>query len=115
MTQTQTLRYRRTAERPSLQLWLLDDDGTLIDLSSGYTFELKVGVTGSAALLTKTSGITGAVGAGIEPTGTPNATVAWSAGELDITPGTYDWQLTATTASADRVFTGLFQVLDVIT
>ncbi len=104
------LRYYTGAERPALKLWLLDDDGTLIDFSSGYTFSLKVGLPGSV-LLTKTSGIVGAVGAGVEPTGTPNVTISWSAGELAITPGAYSWALTATTGGLDRIFGGVFLVL----
>lgn len=107
--------YYKTAERPSLELWLVDDAGDLIDLSSGYTFSLKIGEPGSAALLTKTSGITGAAGAGTEPDGTPNVTVAWTAGELALTPGVYVAQLTATTSSLDRVWTFPIQILDVIT
>lgn len=104
------LRYYQGAERPALKLWLLDDDGTLIDFSSGYTFSFKVGAPGSV-LLTKTSGIVGAAGAGVEPTGTPNVTISWSAGELAITPGAYSWALTATTGGLDRVFGGVFHVL----
>jgi hypothetical protein len=110
-----TVRYARSAERPALKLWLSDDDGSLIDFSSGYTFSFKVGTPGTAALLTKTSGIAGAVGAGTEPTGTPNVLVTWTGGELNLTPGTYSWQLTATTSSLDRVFQGTFVILDVIT
>lgn len=110
-----TVRYHKSAERPSLEMWLYDDDGTLIDFSSGFTFSLKIGTPGSTALLTKTTGISGAAGSGSEPTGTANVTVAWSAGDLDLTPGSYTWQLTATTTSLDRVFSGAFTVLDVIT
>lgn len=109
-----TLRYARSAERPALKLWLLDEDGTLIDFSSGYTFSFKIGSLGTAALLTKTSGIIGAAGAGAEPTGTPNVTVTWTAGELNLNPGTYAWQLTATTSSLDRVFQGSIVIIDVI-
>ena len=105
------LRYYQGAERPALKLWLQDDDGTLIDFSSGYTFTLKIGLTGQPALLTKTTGIVGAVGAGVEPTGTPNVTVTWTAGELAITPGAYSWALTATTGGLDRIFGGVFHVL----
>jgi hypothetical protein len=107
--------YHSTADRPVLQLWLQDDDGTLIDFSSGYTFSLKIGEPGSAALLTKSSSITGAAGAGTEPTGTPNVTVTWTAGELALTPGNYTGQLTATISSLDRVFTFPFTITDVIT
>ncbi|MEZ5409595.1 MAG: hypothetical protein R2761_16315 [Acidimicrobiales bacterium] len=103
------LRYYRGAERPALQLWIQDDDGTLVDFSSGYTFSFKIGDT--TALLTKTSGIVGAAGAGVEPTGTPNITVNWSTGELDITPGAYSWELTATTGGLDRIYRGVFHVL----
>lgn len=110
-----TVTYAKTADRPALKLWLLDDDGSLIDFSSGWTFSFKIGTPGSAALLTKTSGITGAAGAGTEPTGTPNVTVTWSAGELALTPNAYSWQLTATTSSLDRVFSGGFTITDVIT
>jgi hypothetical protein len=109
------LRYHKTAERPSAELWLLDDDGTLIDFSTGYTFSFKIGTKGSAALLTKTSGITGAAGAGSAPTGTANVVVAWSAGELAIAAGSYFWQLTATSSALDRTFEGMFEIVDVIT
>lgn len=104
--------YHRNAERPAAKMWLYDDDGALIDFSSGYTFSFKIGNPGSTALLTKTSNITGAVGSGAEPTGTPNITITWTAGELDITPSVYSWQLKATTSSLDRVFEGVFHVLD---
>mgnify|MGYP003543996023 CR=1 FL=1 len=107
--------YHRTAERPALHLWLLDDDGDLTDMSSGYTFSLKVGTAGSTALLTKTTNITGAAGAGTEPTGTPNVVGTWTAGELDLTPGTYAWQLTCTSSSLDRVFAGSISILNTIT
>ena len=109
------LLYFKSAERPALKLWLLDDDGTLIDFSTGYTFVWKIGRLGAAALLTKSSGITGAVGAGVEPTGTPNVQVTWTAGELNLTAGIYEWQLTCTTAALDRVFGGRIQILDTIT
>lgn len=107
---TGPLRYHQGAEEPDCKLWLQDDDGTLIDFSSGYAFEFKVGEAGSV-LLTKSSGIVGAAGAGVEPTGTPNITVSWSAGDLAITPGAYSWQLKATTGGLDRYFGGVFQVL----
>lgn len=105
------LTYHRHAERPAAKMWLYDDDGTLIDMS-GYTFRFRIGKPGRTALLSKTSNINGIVGAGTEPTGTPNVTVTWTAGELDIEPGTYRWQLTATSSSLDRVFEGTFKILD---
>ena len=109
------LRYKKTAERPAAKLWLQDDDGTLINFSSGYTFSFKIGYHGQAALLTKTSGIAGDAGSGTEPTGTPNVTITWTAGELNLSAGIYSWELTATTGGLDRVFSGTFVVEDVIT
>jgi hypothetical protein len=109
-----SLRYAKTADRPAAEGWIFDDDGSLVDLSA-YTLVLKVGNPGSAALLTKSSGITGAAGAGVEPTGTPNVVITWSAGELAITPGTYTAQLTATASSLDRVYMGTITILDVVT
>ena len=111
---TDTFTYHAGAERPAAKLWLFDDNDTLIDFSTGYTYALKIGVVGAAALLTKTSGITGAAGAGTEPDGTPNVTITWTAGELALTPGRYVWQLTATTTSLDRVFAGTFIVAGVV-
>ncbi len=108
------LRYKKTAERPALKLWLLDDDLSLIDLSA-YTFSLKIGHVGSAAALTKSSSIAGAAGAGVEPSGTPNCVVSWTAGELAaITAGLYDLELTATTGGLDRVFSDTIEIQDVI-
>ena len=105
--------YHTQAERPSAKLWVFDDDGTLIDFSTGsYSFVFRVGLPGFPALLTKSSNITGAAGAGVEPSGTPNVVINWTAGELDIAPGAYTWQLTATTSSLDRVFSGSFVILD---
>ena len=108
--------WHRSAELPSLKLWWYDDDDeTLVDLSAVSSWSLKIGHPGSAALLTKTTGITGAAGSGSEPDGTPNVVVAWSAGELNLTPGAYGFQITATTASGDRVLLATIEIRDVIT
>jgi hypothetical protein len=109
------LSYHLTAERPDIELWILDGAGTLIDFSSGYTFAFKVGSPGESAVFTKTSGITGAAGSGSEPSGTANITISFTAGELDaLDPGAYTWQLRATTSSLDRVYQGRFLLKDVI-
>jgi hypothetical protein len=97
-------------------MWLQDAEGDLVDLSSGYTFTWKIGLRGQAAMFTKTSGISGAAGAGVEPTGTPNVTLDFNAGDLDaVTPGPYVWQLVARTSGLDRVWEGEIRVMDVIT
>jgi hypothetical protein len=107
------LRYYRTADRPALKLWLFDDDGSLINLT-GYAFVFKIGDPDQPALLTKNSGITGAAGSGVEPTGVPNVTITWTAGELAaVESGHYHWWLTGTESSLDRVFGGMISILDV--
>lgn len=107
----------KTAERPSLSLWWRDSNAALIDFSSGYTWSFKIGYIGSAAVFTKTSGITGAAGAGVEPSGTPNVVIAFTAAELDsLTPvRNIPYQLTATTGGLSRVFEGVCQIRGVIT
>lgn len=113
---TSELHYYRTAERPDIKLWLLDDDGSLVDLSTGFTFTFKLGNPGSAATFTKTTGITGAAGSGTESSGTPNLTITFSAGELDnLTAGVSAWQIRATTGGLDRIYRGQFTLHDVIT
>ena len=110
------LKYYRTAERPDIKLWLLDDDGELVDFSTGYTFTFKLGTPGATATFTKATGITGAAGSGVEPTGAPNVTLTFAAAELDgLTAGLYTWQLRGTSGTLDRVYQGTFQLLDVIT
>ena len=106
----------RTAEFPDLKLWVLDDDGTLIDFSTGWSFIWKLGRRGSAAAFTKTTNITGSTGSGTEPSGTPNVTLIFIAGELDsIDPGPYTWQLRATSSGRDRIVTDTILINDVIT
>jgi len=106
----------RTAELPDLKLWLLDDDGSLINFATGYTFTFKLGRPGAAATFTKSSGITGAAGSGTETSGTPNLTVSFTAAELDsLTPGKITGQITATSGGRDRVFLFAVQVRDVVT
>jgi hypothetical protein len=110
-----SLVYFRSAERPDLQFWLLDDDGVLINFASGYSFAWRLGTPGSAAVYEKTTGITGAAGAGVEPSGTPNITITFSADDLDdVDAGNYVWQLQATTSTLDRFFEGTIRIKDVI-
>lgn len=112
---TKAVRYKRNAELPSLEIWWFDDDNNLVDLSSASGFTLKVGNVGQAAVLTKTTGITGAAGSGTEGSGTPNVTVAWAAGDLDLTPGAYTMELYATFPQGQRDLECSFTVLDTIT
>jgi len=92
--------YRQDQELPSWACdWYRKVSGvdTLIDFSSGYTFQVLLVNRDGTIALTKTSGITGAATA-------PNVTVAWASGELNITPGLYLLHLKATTGGADRIF-----------
>lgn len=93
--------YSAHAEDPGPGIWWLSRAGTLIDFSSGYTWSAKI-TDGTTTLLTKTTGITGAAGAGTNPTGTPNVTIDWSTGELNIAPGEYTLELTPTYNSRQR-------------
>lgn len=95
-----SLQWARKAELPILRIWWESEDGDLIDFSSGVTaWELKIGELDEEALLTKIDGFVGAAGSGNEQNGTPNVTVTWGAGQLDITPGTYTLQVKATLGS----------------
>lgn len=97
------LTYHATADRPEAVLTLPDG----ADVTSGYTFTLKIGNPGSVALVTKTSNITGGAG---------QVTVAWVAGELAaLDPGIYSLQLAATTGGLDRIYDTTFVVRDVVT
>lgn len=104
--------YYKNAELPSTKVWWVDDDGDLVDLSTALSWQLKIGQVGETALLTKTAGIAGAVGAGVEPSGTPNLVITWSAGELNVPAGSYMLQVTATFAGGDRVMTAPFRILN---
>lgn len=108
------LQYYRGVTRPALQLWVREANGQLIDFSSGWTFEFKLGITGPA-VLTKTSGIAGAAGDGQEPNGTPNVVVTWSGTELDLPPKIYFWQLKATSGGNPRIFGGKIEILPTLT
>lgn len=67
---------RKGAALPDRGLVWLDDQGNLINFSAGYTFQLKISATGDGtALVTKTTGITGAATS-------PNVTISWTVAEL---------------------------------
>jgi hypothetical protein len=86
--------YDRDSSDPPLQLWWLGQDRQLIDFSAVAAWSLRIGIKGRAALVTKTTGITGAAGSGTEESGTPNVSIVFTASELDLLqPGTYDLQL----------------------
>ena len=110
------LRWAANAEDPNLEIWWFDDAGDLIDFSTGYTWSLNVGTLGGTTLITKTTGVTGAVGAGTDPDGTPNVVVQWSAGELAVTPGLYRIELTPTLAGRQRdPFVSQIEIMAVLT
>ena len=94
------LLYSQHAEDPGPGVWWRSRANTLIDFT-GYTFTAKI-TDGVTSLLTKTTGITGAAGAGSAPDGTPNIAIDWDAAELDITPGEYTLELTPTTSGRQR-------------
>lgn len=104
-----TVSYTLGAELPDVAIAWTDEAGNLIDFSTGWTFQVKVGNPGEAALLTKTGGITGAATS-------PNLTIAWSAGELDaVGSGAWSCQVKATNAGKDRIRTFSLKLLPAIT
>lgn len=84
------LTYHQSDELPQ---WVatITHNGVLPDFSSGWTFRVVVKRGSSAAVLTKTTNITGAVSGVV--------TVAWASGDLDVAPGQYGIQLKATRTS----------------
>lgn len=83
--------YVKGAELPPLQIQLLDENSAVIDLTAA-TFSLKLGLDTTTTALTKTSSISGS---------STGATVNWTSGELDLTPGNYMGELTATIGGLD--------------
>lgn len=89
--------YLTTQEYPSIQLIWKDGNNSIIDFSNGYTWTAYL-ATENEAVLAKTSGIVGS-------STSPNVTINWTAGELNIAEGTYDLVVIARDgASKDRVF-----------
>lgn len=114
---TKKLHYYRTAELPDIRLWLTDDDGNLVNFATGYTFVFKLGRPGRTATFTKTTGITGAAGSGVEPpgVGVPNVTLTLAAAELDgLAVGNSTWQVRATSGGLDLIYQGAFGLHDAI-
>jgi hypothetical protein len=92
------LEWIQGADLPDLTVEWRDRLNNLVAFGSvAHTFSLKVGTPGQAAVMTKTTGITGADTA-------PNVTIAWAAAaELNtLTPGHYDAELTATRTSDSK-------------
>ncbi|HYJ69621.1 MAG TPA: hypothetical protein VEX15_18365 [Nocardioidaceae bacterium] len=95
-TPPRVIEYTIGTELPSYTLTWNDHSGTLIDFSTGHTFELRI------ATPTTTTKSTGIVGAGTAP----NVTISLTAGEWDsLTAGTYNAQLWArrTVDNKDRM------------
>lgn len=87
--------YYKGAALPDLACLWEDDDGDIIDFTSGYTFIAKVGTPGATALFTKTTGFVGAAT-------DPNLTLLWpTTGELQsLAPNqSYTIDITATRTS----------------
>ena len=89
--------YHQADERPA---WVatVPINGTGDDMSSGYTFQVKVAASPTATVaLTKTTNITGATGGVV--------TVAWAPNELNLSPDLYVVQLKASRTSDSAEWT----------
>jgi hypothetical protein len=104
------IEYYKGAELPNVDITWLDSAGDPVNFSTGYTFTVKIGTAGSAAAVTKTTGITGTATA-------PNIVISWTANELDITAGTYDMDIIAreTATSKDRIQSTEIVILNIVT
>lgn len=92
-----TITYFQNDERPYWQP-TVTIDGVAEDMSSGFTFEVNIALTlATEPVLTKTTGIAGG------PDGL--VVVGWAVGDLDVDPGTYFVQLTATRTSDSKDWT----------
>lgn len=98
--------YRKDQELPALGLEWRDGTGALIDFSSGWTFTVMVATSAApnTAVLTKTTGITGAATS-------PNVVIDWATSDFSgLTPSATGAEhvvhVTArrTADSKDRVF-----------
>jgi hypothetical protein len=106
--------YTIGAELPDWAHAFKDRNAVIIDMSSGWTFEVKIGTAGSTALLTKTTNITGWDG-----TAGYSVLVSWqTTAELStLAAGTYQIQLRATRSSdgKDRIYKDTIQIDSAIT
>lgn len=92
--------YIQGAELPDVEITWKDSDGEVIDFSTGWTFTVRIGVLGQAAVLEKTAGVVGTGAA-------PNVLISWTAVELENIPvNTYALQVIArhTASGKDRKF-----------
>ena len=92
--------YEIGEELDPLEITWLDADGVVRDFATGWTFELKLGVLGQAAVLTKTTGITGSDG----PQG-PNVTIDFAVDELVVPAAAYTAQLRARNGATKDLIT----------
>ena len=102
--------YYKGAELPDAEITWLDSVNNVINFSTGYTFTIKIGNPGQNALLTKTSGITGASTA-------PNIVIAWAVNDLNIASGTYTMDIIAnlTATNKDRIQSTPITINNVVT
>lgn len=100
------LAYPQGTDSPDAVFWWLDYNDALINFSSGYTFTAQILREDDTIVVNKTTGITGAAGAGSEPSGTPNLTLAWSNNQIDtLAAGRYTLRVVAnnTASGKDRI------------
>lgn len=116
MAKIGTVDYYIGDELDALALWWYrsDSPSTLVDFSVAHTYSSILYLASDSTHTNvfssaKTTGFTGAAGAGVSPTGTPNLTVSWAtSGELNAptTSGLYVFQIVATRTSDSKQRTG---------
>lgn len=89
--------YLANQESPGVQLVWQDGTGAIIDFSTS-TMTVRLVNSAGTVTLTKTTGVVGTATS-------PNVTVTWAPGELNLTPGDYQLFVFARDAQdRDRVF-----------
>jgi hypothetical protein len=87
--------YIQGAELPDILVTWKDENGNVINFSSGWTFTLRLGQLGQAAVLTKTD-LVGAATA-------PNLTISWTSTEIEsLAVNTYTMQIIARHVSSGK-------------
>lgn len=106
-TSPSPVEYVQGARLPQYALEWLDDDGGIIDFSSGWTFVATVAADTPAETVahTQDTGITG-------DDVLPNVVIAWSSAFASLSAGWYWLRLVATGfGGATRVFQGRLRIL----